>query len=149
MKILQTFEQHLNDKKNKNDKYITTSYRKIIPDENYIGFEEENGWEDEEGESMLPDEYDIEEGITTIDNAYKFLKKNYAIEASSSHFNKGIWYSTDEEDEFVSSEETRYSFHLNGFTEQEEEAIFNMFKDETNLLYKDYLIWKKAQKYNI
>ena len=39
---------------------------------------DENGWFDEEGESMLPDEYDIEDDITVIDNAYNFLKKNYA-----------------------------------------------------------------------
>lgn len=148
MKIIQTFEQHLNEKK-KNDKYITTSYTKIIPDEDYIDMQEENGWEDEEGESMLPDEYDIEEGITAIDNAYNFLKKNNAIEASSSDFNKGVWYSTDGDSDFVTSVVTTYSFYLNGFTEQEEEAIFNMFKDKTDLLYKDYLVWKKSKKYNI
>lgn len=148
MKNLQTFEQHLNDLKNK---YITTSYSKITPDEEYINIkDEENGWVDEEGESMLPDEYDIEEGVTVIDNAYKFLKKNYAIEASSSGvWSSGVWYYTDADTDFLTGSETTYSFHLNGFTEQEEEAIFNMFKDKTDLLYNDYLIWKKAKKYNI
>jgi len=150
MKILQTFEQHLNDKKNKNDKYITTSYRKITPDDDFNEIiKDENGWFDEDGESMLPDEYDIEDDITVIDNAYNFLKKNYATEASSTHFNKGVWYSANSETDFITSQETTYSFHLNGFTEQEEETIFNMFKDKTDLLYKDYIVWKKAQKYNI
>ena len=76
------------------DKRIATTYQIITPESAEQGDYDSQGWEDEEGESMIPDQYDAEDGITAVDKAVKFLKNNGGNEPSSSQFNTGVWYST-------------------------------------------------------
>lgn len=138
MKIKKFFE-HI-----KNDKYITTTYQKIIPGEEYDDEPDiENDWEDEEGESMIPDEYDIEEGITAVDKAVDFLKnKKYTTEPSSNMFHVGISYDTPDPDRnYHTGEETYYTCHLNGFTPEEEFEIWEAMtgiKDKRDKDIKKY-----------
>lgn len=88
-------------------------------------YEEEHGWEDEEGQDVEVDEFDREDGLDVADVAAKWLlDKGANYEASSSHFHPGIWYSAQPVGDFGEASETTYSFHLEGFTPEEEEKIF-------------------------
>jgi len=136
---------------NQNDKIIRTTYQKTTPvDSEYKGaygedeYDEESGWEDEEGESMLPDEYD-DEDETAVNKAVKFLQnKRYATEPSASYFHVGISYSTPDPDpDYNTGEETYYSCFLKGFTPEEELDIYNII---TNQKQKNFNRTKK--RYN-
>jgi len=129
-----------------NNKIITTSYQTTTPESLEDGDYAGQGWEDEEGESMLPDEYDIEDGITAIDKAVEYLKnKKYTTEPSSSDFHTGIWYSTPDPDHnYSTGENTYYSCHLNGFTPDEE---FDIWKKMTN--WEEKQLRKATNKYNL
>ena len=129
------------------DKVIKTTYQKLIPgDSDEDEYDEEYGWEDEDGESMLPDEYDIDDDITAVDKAVEFLKnKKYATEPSSSEFRVGISYSTTSPDiNYSTGEETNYSCHLDGFTPEEEWEIYKIMTD-----WEKKQINQMARKYNI
>ena len=125
MKYMKTFESY-NDKNLNGDKIITTTYQTVTPESAEEGDFEDQGWEDEEGESMLPDKWDIEEGLTAVDKAVEFLTNSrYTTEPSSSQFHQGVWYSTPDADQnYTTGEDTYYSCHLNGFTEEEEAEIY-------------------------
>jgi len=137
MKTLKTFESYVNDKK------ITTTYQTTTPESLEDGDYAESGWRDEEGESMLPDEYD-DEDITVIDKAVEFLKNHYAYEPSSSDFHTDIWYSASPDENYVTGENTYYSYHLEGFTEEEE---YEIWKIMTN--YEEKQLKKTVDKYNL
>jgi hypothetical protein len=119
------------------DKKITTSYQTVTPESAEQGDFADQGWENEEGESMIPDQYDAEDGVTAVDKAVKFLKDNGGNEPSSSQFNTGVSYSTPDpdhnDDYFTKGIEKYYSFHLKGFTPEEEKAIFDKMKTGRNL----------------
>ena len=69
---------------------IRISYETWDEDSVDAGETDDKGWENEEGVSMQPDQYDLEEGLTPVDLAVKFLTDNGPMEASSSHFNSGV-----------------------------------------------------------
>ena len=109
------------------DKLITSTYQIVTPESSEQGDYAEQGWKDEEGESMIPDEYDTEDGVTAVDKAVEFLEKNGANEPSSSPtINIGnTWYSTSSPDiDYTTGAETYYSYHLKGFTPEEEQEIY-------------------------
>lgn len=128
------------------DKIIKTTYQIVTPESAEDGDFADQGWDDEEGESMLPDEYDIEDGITAVDKAVDFLKnEKYTTEPSSNEFYVGLSYSTPDPDRnYSTDEETYYTCHLYGFTIEEE---YEIWKKMTN--------WEKKQlnitvnKYNL
>ena len=107
---------------------ITTTYQVITPESVEHGDYEETGWINEEGVDMTPDEYDIEEGLTAVDKAVEFLKYEGANEASSYPFCCGTWYTQSEpicdRAYFEEGREETHSFHLEGFSEAEEKAIY-------------------------
>lgn len=107
--------------------YIKTTYTKISPPEEGEDSDPdvESGWEDEEGSSMEPDEYDLEEGLTAVDKAAAFLKDAGASESSASFFHPGIWYSTEcAVEDYGTGESIERSFHLHGFTPDEELGVY-------------------------
>jgi hypothetical protein len=91
-------------------------------------YEEEHGWIDEEGVEFEPDENDIEDGMTESESivaqAIKFLEDEGAAHASSSHFHPGVWYTTESEQDFRTGENEERSFHLDGFSNEEQAEIF-------------------------
>lgn len=108
-----------------NDRRIRTSYSRITPESAEEGENSDSGWLDEEGESMEVDPEWDEEGTTPAQKAADWLKQNYAAHASSSHFNSRVWYSTGYETIGYTGEEEERSFHLSGFTPEEEQEIFD------------------------
>ena len=91
-------------------------------------YEEEHGWIDEEGVEFEPDENDIEDGMTEsesiVEQAEKFLDEEGAVHASSSHFHPGVWYTTESEEDFRTGANEERSFHLKGFSPEEQAEIF-------------------------
>ena len=104
---------------------IRISYETWDEDSVDAGETDDKGWENEEGVSMQPDQYDLEEGLTPVDLAVKFLTDNGPMEASSSHFNSGVWYTNYGEQDMQNGSRTNRSFQLVGFTPEQEEEIFN------------------------
>jgi len=106
-------------------KRIRISYSLYTEDSIEAGDAADHGWEDEEGVEMDPDEWDIEDGITAAQKATKFLNEKGAIHPSSSQFHPGIWYNSSSNDWNNDNELIEYSYHLSGFTPEEEQEIFN------------------------
>lgn len=108
---------------------IKVTFTTITPGEEGEDYGEEHGWIDEVGSEIELDDYDREEGVTIADKAAKFLEDEGASEASSSHFHRGIWYSTSDDDvNYRTGEHTQRSYHLYGFTPAEEQEIFKLVK---------------------
>jgi hypothetical protein len=121
---------------------------------NYETWDEESleiGETDDKGEDSVIDveldEYDKDEGIDIATKAcqeiwsklgisYNSSTKDFSgiVEPSSSNFQNsygrnGIWYlSITPDTDFRTDEITNYSFHLDGFTKDEEEEIYNKLK---------------------
>lgn len=96
------------------NKVIRTTYETWTPRDIEIGDTDDRGWIDEEGEP-----------VGSVEEAVDFLTNKNARDASSSHFHPGIWYTATEEGD---NSITNYSFHLDGFTPEEEEQVFNSLK---------------------
>ena len=81
----------------------------------------ENGWIDEEG-------YEVgEDGLDEIvDNAVKFLKREYVTESSSySYWQPHTWYIGPDDEDYSTGAREQKSYHLKDFTETEEKEIWN------------------------
>lgn len=95
---------------------------------------EDHGWADTrggryeeptEGDSMVPDQWDTEDGITAISKAVDFLNDLGAVYPSSSpHFHRGIWYSTEPVQDYRTGIDETLSAHLYGFNYAEEFFIW-------------------------
>lgn len=96
------------------DKVIRTSYETWDEEDIEAGDTDKRGWEDEEGVVF-----------ETVEDAIKWLKDQGAVHPSDSRFRTGTWYSTEDELNFTTGERTIRSFHLKGFSGEEEEEIYN------------------------
>jgi hypothetical protein len=110
---------------------IKVSYTTITPGEgeDYLGagdYGEEHGWVDEEGSEITVDKYDRADGETIASKAAKFMKYDGAMEPSSSYYHRGVWYTTEGDTDYRTGENTQKSYHLYGFTNAEERAIFDL-----------------------
>lgn len=107
---------------------ITTTFQIITPESAEAGDYEETGFIDEEGHDCTPDEYDAEEGKTEVDLAVEFISEQGPVEASDSQGGPRTWYTqTDPAHDrafFEQGREETHSFHLKGFTPEQETAIF-------------------------
>lgn len=107
---------------------ICITYSRTTPESVEQGDFSESGWENEEGVSMYPDEFDKEEGLTAVDLAVKFLRNEGAYDSSSSHFHPGVWYSTEWSTiDYRTGEQEERNFHLVGFTEEQEKEVWEKF----------------------
>ncbi len=102
---------------------IKISYSVITPESAENGEAAESGWEDEEGVSMEPDEYDLAAGITAVDLAVEYLFANMASNQSSSIFSLGAWYTSTDED-YSTGWTTEKNFHLEDFSLGEEKEVY-------------------------
>lgn len=103
---------------------IKTSYSKTTPESAEHGDTSETGWIDEQGYEI---EFDESEGESAVSEAVKFLRRAGAIHASSSGpWQHRIWYSTGYQiEDYSTCTDIEKSFHLDGFTPDEEKAIFD------------------------
>ena len=122
------------------EKYVLKTYEIISYEDAEVGEAGERGYADESGNHFetypediagddLPritfeiDEYDIEDGITIADKVGKFLEREGVTESSSSPWSPGSWFSTEGIEDYRTGDRTIYSYHLYGFTPEEEEQI--------------------------
>lgn len=111
---------------------IRESFTLYTPESVERGDAAEHGWIDEDGVEMTPDEYDAEEGLTAVDKAVKHLRSEGATEASASHFHPGVWYLSMHDPDFRTGDQEERSFHLDGFTLEQERAIFEQMTKRHN-----------------
>ena len=119
-------------------KLITKTYDVVTPESCEQGDTAENGFadfsgnrfplRDEDGEhpeNIHVDRALIAHEVESVDEAVMFLQdKCYVSEPSSSSFHHGVWYSAEAENDYSDGSNTTYSYHLDGFTEDEESAVF-------------------------
>ena len=102
---------------------IKTTFEIVTDESAREGEVAERGWKDEEGSEITPDDYDIDEygdeSSAAIALAVKWLCSAGAVESSSNRFHRGVWYSGSADRDGETE-----SFHLDGFSADEESAIF-------------------------
>ncbi len=107
---------------------IKTTFSKVTWHDDANGdpdaYDEEHGYDDEEGQEFELDEFDREEGVSLARVVADWLRNRGVFEASSSHFYPGIWYSAEPEQDMHTGASTTRSFHLEGFTPEEEQDIY-------------------------
>lgn len=87
----------------------------------------QTGWIDEEGVDIVPSDEGDSFDERIVNGAVEFLRDEMnGIEPSSSSWHQGVWYTDSASDEnFVTGENTSRSYHLDGFTENQQRAIFD------------------------
>lgn len=106
-------------------KLIKTTFSRTTPESAEQGDFSETGWIDEEGEDMTLEPWEEREGITVVDKAVKFLRREGVSETSSVPWHPGGWYSSGWSDpDMHTMEQEERSYHLEGFTREEETLIF-------------------------
>lgn len=104
---------------------IRIAYEVVTEESAGHGDAAERGWWDEEGVLMQLDDWDVADGLTVADVAIKYLKDEVGnLEASSSHFHPGVWYTMAADDYGQNS----YSYFPTDFTPEEEQKIFNALR---------------------
>lgn len=111
----------------KREKTITVYYETWDEDSIDAGETDERGeWDQVEIEA---DETDLEDGKPDSVLAAEYLMDHGPVEASSTQWHPGVWYtSIDAEEDYKTGEKTYYSFHLSGFDEGEAREIFDIIK---------------------
>jgi hypothetical protein len=132
--MLQHYLAQLDTLKFDKNRRIRISYSITTPESAEHGDYAEHGWEDEEGVSVEPDQFDREEGKTAVDMTVDLFNRKGVSEASSSHFHPGVWYSS-RESNYHNGEEKEYNFHLHNFSPEEEEMVWKACKhyDSTHI----------------
>jgi len=125
---IEEFKARLNNLPGPPEPCIRISFSRTTPESAEAGDTSDSGWENEEGEPIELDKYDIEDGLTLADIAAKFLKDEGASVsfASASHFHPGVWYSTEPSIiDYGTGEREERNFHLAGFTAEQEKAVWD------------------------
>lgn len=104
---------------------IRSVYERWDEESKEIGETDDKGWEDEEGVSMEPDEYDIDEGKSAIDLAVKYLTDNGPVETDM----HGKVYRTIDppmtRDKIERGIDEYITYFLDGFSDDELQEISN------------------------
>lgn len=116
---------------------IATAYKTTTPESAAEGDYADRGWEDEEGDAIEVGSYEIEEQAEAasqapvtdaiVKQAVRWLQDHGAIEASSSRFDPGVWYSSEAAMDYSSGEDRMEDFFLRNFTEDEGRRVFQAF----------------------
>lgn len=113
---------------------ITKTFQTVTPESAEQGDFADSGWIDEVGTEIAPDdldleEYDDDELRAVVSLAVNEITSEGGVEPSSSRWHSGVWYtSIDPDRDYSDGSETTYSYHLDGFSEAEEQAIFAELK---------------------
>jgi len=111
------------------ERRIRISYDVVTEESARDGDFAENGWENEEGVCIAPDEWEVDGAGSELAVVVKLAAGiiGHCVEASdyprchSGH----TWYTEiDAEPDYEDGSEKRRSFHLDGFSEEEELAIY-------------------------
>jgi len=101
------------------ERRIVVTYEIITEESSREGEAAETGFEDEDGYLISGDDGQY------VHDAVGYLKEHDANEPSSSSFYTGIWYSTpDGEHDDRTGGDIYHSYHLKGFSPEEEAAIY-------------------------
>ena len=103
---------------------IKVSYEIVTPESAEIGDVSERGWENEEGKSCEPDEYDLDDGIDRVDKAVDFLH----YEGAYGEVGNYDTYYGNASQNYRDGSETTNSYHLEGFEEEELKLINHLMK---------------------
>jgi hypothetical protein len=108
---------------------IKITFDIVTPESAEQGDTAENGWIDEEGIEIAPDEYEIDEAegderAAVVRLAVKEIGRS--VEPSNwPRWHSGTWYTETEGDtDYSTGAVERRSFHLEGFSDDEERAIY-------------------------
>lgn len=98
---------------------IRITYSKATEESSEHGEFSETGWVHEEGV-----------GVEHVADALGFLYDEGVIQASSSEYHPGIWYSTGWKLDYDDEEgvEEQLSYHPVGFTAKQEKALYRLLK---------------------
>ncbi len=106
---------------------IKKTFEVVTPESAEHGDFADSGWEDEEGYPVEPDYLDIEEHGSESAAAVALAVDHIGtcVEPSSSDWSPRTWYTdADGNQDYRTGAETRYAYHLDGFTDDEQRAIF-------------------------
>jgi hypothetical protein len=108
---------------------IRTTYETVSPDSAADGECEDRGWIDRRGECIVPDDYDLDEYGSEFDAvvalAVKAIGRGCEPSTSPTCSPGRTWYTdADGSIDYSNGFDTRNSYHLSGFTENEELAIY-------------------------
>jgi len=133
---------------NNNERRIKTTYQVVTLESAKEGDYADQGWEDEIGVFVDPiadmSDFIGSECITadgcavpeselefkaTVYLACKFLRDAGPLEPSNSpQWSEGTWYTGPHDVDYSGGSETTYSYHMSGFSEEEEKAIYDSLK---------------------
>jgi len=121
-------------KKDKGDKGFTITYQQITPESAENGEFSDQGWIDEEGVSMLPDKFDLDEGMTAVDCAIEYLENNTGangLEYSDSHGVRffGWWTALKVDEDYSTGMTEDRGYHPYGFAMSELTKIADHFRE--------------------
>ena len=85
-------------------------------DDNY---EEEHGWENEEGEDLSLDQFDVDDDISIVDKTVKYLQDKGASDTGNAD-----WYSSEADTDMYTGHTKELSYHLYGYTDEELAQIY-------------------------
>lgn len=124
---------------------IRIAYQIVTPESTEEGDFAEQGWENEEGVVMEPDEEAVAESGVFLsgetrayaDEAVRFLTDDIPgviVEASSTPSNGvNVWYTGDADTDPQTGDERTETYHLVGFTEEEQRYIYNRLFEKTQM----------------
>jgi hypothetical protein len=109
---------------------IKKTYEVITPESAREGDAAERGWEDEAGTEITPDELDLDEAegdelAAVVSLVVKHIGQGVEASDYPSCAVSHTWYTdADPDRDYSTGAETYYSYHLSGFTMDEELAIY-------------------------
>jgi hypothetical protein len=108
---------------------IRISYDIVTPESAKIGDFAENGWEEEEGICIDPDQYDVEECGSELAAVVALAANTIGNDVEASDYPAccpgHTWYAEiDGTPDYSDGSVKRLSYHLDGFSEEEEMAIY-------------------------
>ncbi len=115
---------------------IRISYQVVTPESAEIGDYADSGWVDEEGVCIEPDDYDVEEHDSESAAAVALAVKTIGRGCEASDYPRchagHTWYTEcDGDTSYADGSVTTNSFHLDGFSEEEELAIYTEITGRT------------------
>lgn len=111
---------------------ITITYEILTDEDREFGETDNQGWYDEEGVSMIPDEWDLEEDKTVVDLAVQFLWRENAVEPSEGGKDGAPrwWTWSEPERDYWSGADEYRSFHLIGFSRPMRQEVYQLMEQK-------------------